>query len=61
MLGKESKWTDMWKESKWTDRACSGGVSDNFEQDLVKLEANLEAKLHEISGPQCQSCTPSLP
>ena len=23
-------------------------VSDNFEQDLVKLEANLEAKLHEI-------------
>jgi len=47
------------KESKWNDRACSGGayaclcagpsnVSDNFKQDLVKLEADLEARLHEI-------------
>ena len=46
------------KESKWNDRACSGGayaclcagpsnVSDNFEQDLVKLEADLEVRLHE--------------
>ena len=47
------------KESKWADQPCSGGayvclcagpsnVSDNFEQDLVKLEADLEARLHEI-------------
>ena len=49
MLGKESKWADM---------ACSGGayvclcagpsnVSDNFEQDLVKLEADVEARLQK--------------
>ncbi|EOD31933.1 hypothetical protein EMIHUDRAFT_456156 [Emiliania huxleyi CCMP1516] len=47
------------KKGKWGDRACSGGqyaclcagpstVSDNFKQDLVKLEADLEARLHEI-------------
>ena len=42
---------------------CAGpsNVSDNFEQDLVKVEADLEARLHENPGRSAKAVRQSLP